>query len=151
MHTPPPPHCCRYESNYREVIATKLAASSPAPWTAGRNLKFAKLLQYGLSQYIKRALGVCSGLISGLTQVLYKVRPVRGLTSFIRRVWPVCEILSVCLHSHGKAVSWRLHCWFASMRADLGKVGCVLKDRRCTVVSGSRHCTPNAQCVFPVA
>jgi hypothetical protein len=61
-------HCCAgesgrvfagYELNYRELIASKLSATSNmAPWSTERNLKFAKLLQFILSKYIKSALSV---------------------------------------------------------------------------------------------
>jgi hypothetical protein len=48
-----------YNVEFRELIASKLQSNVQAPWSAERNAKFAKLLQFSLSKYIRSALSFC--------------------------------------------------------------------------------------------
>ncbi|KAG5175851.1 hypothetical protein JKP88DRAFT_265686 [Tribonema minus] len=72
-----------YNLDYRELIASKL--SNTDPWSPERNMKFAKLLQFLLSKYIKSALTACSAIVSQLTSVLYKA--VLSLLFSLMVVW----------------------------------------------------------------
>lgn len=54
------------------TIASKL--QNKAAWGEERYARFAKLLQYCLSGYIKKGLNMSSAVVGGLTKVLYKVR-----------------------------------------------------------------------------
>lgn len=53
------------------TIASKLR--DRAAWGEERYARFAKLLQFCLSGYVKKGLNMCSAVVGGLTKVLYKV------------------------------------------------------------------------------
>eukprot|EP00752_Nemacystus_decipiens_P005501 g4979.t1 len=59
-----------YPDNSLVTIASKLR--DKAAWGEERYARFAKLLQYCLSDYFKKGLNMCSAVVGGLTKVLYK-------------------------------------------------------------------------------
>lgn len=59
-----------YEANAQELIASQL--KSRAIWSAERNAQFAKLVQFCLGGYLRKALGFTKLIVGQLTKVLYK-------------------------------------------------------------------------------
>ncbi|CAM9772774.1 unnamed protein product, partial [Hapterophycus canaliculatus] len=59
-----------YPDNSLVTIASKL--QNKAAWGEERYARFAKLLQFCLSGYIKKGLNMSSAVVGGLTKVLYK-------------------------------------------------------------------------------
>lgn len=64
--------CSRYPDSSLVTIASKL--QDKAAWGEQRYARFAKLLQFCLSDYFKKGLNMCSTVVGDLTKVLYKVQ-----------------------------------------------------------------------------